>query len=66
MYDSLGYETTMNFNMFFQLFVLLFFFRFNCGFGVFESQGRRNVELAKMKEIKLAVQCVRKSGDPEI
>lgn len=59
MYDSLGYRTTMNANMFFQFWMLILFFSCNCGFGVCELERQRRQQMQAMRQIRIAVESVR-------
>jgi len=51
MFDIVGYRSTMDINMFFELIAVGIFFYFNCGFDVVKKNNEFLEDMAKLKEI---------------
>mgnify|MGYP006893287236 CR=1 FL=1 len=51
LYDTIGYEQTMNYAMVMNVVLTILYLFFDCGFNVFKQDKEEKEQLAKMKEI---------------
>ena len=64
LYDSVGYKSTMDITMIGILIVTIIYFKFNCGFKVYQTTREEMKEVNRLKEIKNKIMRYRK-GEPE-
>jgi len=59
-YDLVGYERTMDINMFVYFLLVIIYFFFNSGFTLFKDFKEMNEELERLKKIKEEIQELKK------
>lgn len=55
LYDTIGYDHTMNAHIFFEIILAVLFILFNCGTGVFKKDREKKEAQGKMRDIATSI-----------